>query len=300
MSLLRTSALLFVAILLGLALLSRPAHATPAEELEQARVSFRAGDYDTAIGRFSALLYPTSRLATASSMAEAHLLLGVSYFETQKHESANREFEEALFLEPSLRLDTSIFSFSAEAVAFFEAKRADLEEKAKIAAESERLTRKQQALNRALQNLVVLEKRRYWVNFVPFGAGQFQNSHKRKGFVLFAAEAVTGGASVGLWSYQVIKYGFRGRVPRDEVSTVNTLQVLQIGSGAAFWALVAWGVVDSLSNYEHAITREADPALIKDLSDFMDPKPTTSLPTSLRVLPIVSEDSGGMAVSWEF
>ena len=81
----------------------------------------------------------------------------------------------------------------------------------------------------------MLEKQRYWVNFVPFGAGQFQNGQKRKGFTFFAAETLTGGLSVGLWSYQVIKYGFRGKVPRDEVSTVNTLQVVQIGSGVVFF-----------------------------------------------------------------
>ncbi len=283
---------LLLCAFLGIAIGS--AHATPTEELEKARESFLAGDFEAAVGRFSALLYPTSRLAEAASIAEAHLLLGVSYFETRQRKSAEREFEEALFLNSSLRLDANLFS--ADAIDFFETVRSDIEKKAKAAAESEQLTRKQQAFDRALENFVVLEKRRYFVNYLPFGAGQFQNGQTKKGIAFLSGETLTGGASVGLWSYQVIKYGFRGRVPRDEVSTVNTLQVLQIGSGAAFWALFAWGVADSLSNYQHEIKRKADPSLIKDLEDIYDIKPTTSV----MILPTFSGDSGGMSVQWEF
>jgi tetratricopeptide (TPR) repeat protein len=276
------------------AALAQPSQATPTEELQAARESFLPGDYKAAIGKFTALLYPTSRLAKASSIAEAHLLLGVSFFETGEREGASREFEEALFLDESLSLDADLFS--AEAVRFFDEKKAELKGKAEDSAEKERLARREQALNRALQNMVVLEKRRYWVNFMPFGAGQFQNGERNKGFAFFVGEAVLGGTSVGLWSYQVIKYGFRGKVPRDEVDTVNTLQVMQIGSGALFYALMAWGIVDSLSHYEHAVKREADPSLLKDLEDVLDNEKDTT-PT---VIPNAGPDGAGVSLLWEF
>ncbi len=289
-TLLRASATAILLLVLGIS----SAQATPAEELAQANESFLARDFKVAIGRFSALLYPTSRLASASEIAEAHLLLGVCYFETDQRESAEREFEEALLLNNALRLDATLFS--AEAVLFFETLRLKLEREAEAAAESARLTRKQQALDRALKNLVVLEKRRYWVNLMPFGLGQFQNDQTTKGIAFFTSQATMASASIGLWSYQVIKYGYRGTVPRDEVSTVNTLQTIQIGTGLAFFALWAWGVVDSLSNYEHAVTRQADPSILKELEDIYDTGPTSSL----RVLPMLSEDTGGMSVHWEF
>ncbi len=269
-------------------------YASPNEDLQLARETFLAGDYETAIGQFGALLYPSSRLAKASSIAEAHLLLGVSYFETGNSESAGREFEEALFLDDTLSLDANLFS--PEAIRFFDARKAELKQRAVDAAEKEQVARKQEALNRAFQNLVVLEKRRYWVNFIPFGAGQFQNGQLRKGVAFFVGEAVTGGASVGLWSYQVIKYGFRGRVPRDEVDTVNSVQIAQIGSGAVFYALMAWGIVDSLSHYEHAVKREADPSLRKDLEEIFDNQPTSSL----QVVPAFGPEMTGGALRWEF
>ncbi len=289
-TILRTCILVAILVAIG----APGAHATPAEELAKANESFLDKNFDAAIGQFSALLYPTSRLADASEIAEAHLHLGVCYFETKQRESAAREFEEALLLNSELRLDATLYS--VEAVTFFEAKREEIERDAEAAAESAQRTRKQQALDRALKNLVVLEKRRYWVNLMPFGLGQFQNGQRSKGIAFFTSQAATAGASIGLWSYQVVKYGNRGTVPRDEVSTVNTLQTVQIGAGAAFFALFAWGIVDSLSNYEHAVTRQADPSLIKELEDIYDIKPTSTV----RVLPILSEDTGGMSVQWEF
>lgn len=282
-------AVLVVCCVLGRA---RQADASPTEELKAARASFLAGDFANAAGQLSALLYPTSRLADASAIAEAHLLLGVSYFETNKPEGAEREFEEALFLDSSLSLDQNLFS--PRAISFFDKTKDDLAKRADIAKEKERLARKNQALREALENMVVYEKRRYWVNFIPFGAGQFQNGQLRKGVSFFIAEAVTGGASVGLWSYQVIRYGFRGKVPRDEIDRVNTLQILQIGSGALFWAFTAWGIVDSLSNYEHTIKREADPAILKDLEGIFGPS------ASFRLLPVISPENSGVLLHWEF
>ncbi len=269
------------------------AHATPTEELQAARESFRAGDYDAAIGKFSALLYPTSRLARASSIAEAHLLLGVCFFETGRKDSAEREFEEALFLDDSLTLSDTLFS--NDAIAFFSVVLSKQQKSAVDAAEKERLARKKQALNRAFQNLVVLEKRRYWVNIMPFGAGQFQNGDTKKGTAFFVAEALTGGATVGIWSYQVIKYGFGGRVPRDEIDTVNTLQIIQIGAGAAFWGILAWGIIDSLANYEHAVKREADPSLLKDLEKIFENESS-----GVSLVPLIGPETQGVSLAWEF
>lgn len=276
------------------AALGRAGQATPGDELQEAREAFLAGQFERSIGKLTALLYPSPRLAEASSLAEAHLLLGVSFFETKHPESAEREFEEALFHDGNLALPANVFS--VEVIRFFDAFKAELDRKAEAAAENERLARKQQALNRAFQNLVVFEKRRYWVNFMPFGAGQFQNEQKKKGLAFFVGEVLSGGATVGIWGYQVIRYGYRGKVPRDEVDTVKKLQILQIGSGAVFYALVAWGIVDSLSNYEHAVKREADPSLLKDLEEIFDTE-TTSAP---KLVPMVGPESRGASLLWEF
>ena len=45
------------------------------------------------------------------------------------------------------------------------------------------------------------------VNFVPFGAGQFQNGQRRKGWLFFGAEAVLGAVSVGAFATNFALYG---------------------------------------------------------------------------------------------
>ncbi len=270
------------------------ASASPNEELREARESFFKGEYEGSIAKLTALLYPTSRLATASSIAEAHLMLGVSFFETGQRDGALREIEEALFLDDSLSLGTSLFT--TEAVKFFDEAKAELNRKAKDAEEAERIARKEQALNKAVENLVVIERYRYWVNFVPFGAGQFQNGQRGKGLAFFLGEAALGSTSVALWSYQVVKYGLRGTVPLDEVGTVNTIQVLQVGTGAAFIALTMYGIYDSLINYQYQIERKADPSIIKELRDALENE-TDNTPT---IIPTAGPEGAGVSLQWEF
>lgn len=283
-------------LLLVFFLLAPRASAAPDDELKAARDSFLAGEYDASIGKLTALLYPTSRLARRSSIAEAHLLLGVSFFETGQLAGARREFGEALFLDETLSLSTSLFT--AQAVAFFDETKEELNKRAREAATTEKLARKQQALNKAVQNLLVIERYRYWVNFVPFGAGQFQNGQKGKGLAFFVGEAALGGTSVALWSYQVVRYGYRGKVPLGEVDTVNTIQVVQIGTGALFLALTAWGIVDSLTNYQYQVKREADPSILKDLKDALESEIDED--TSPTIIPSAGPDGAGVSLLWEF
>lgn len=292
MQLLMKSAWRLLPILVVLTFLVPAAGATPNQELQAARESFLAGEYEGAIGKLTALLYPTSRLAKRSIIAEAHLLLGVSFFETGERDGAKREFEEALFLDETLSLSTSLFT--KEAVEFFDETKAALSRKAKDAADAQRLARKQQVLNKAVQDLLVIEHYRYWVNFVPFGAGQFQNGEKGKGLAFFIAGAALGGTSAGLYGYQLVKYGLGGKVPLDEVDQVNTIQVIQIGTGALFIAITAWGIVDSLTHYRYSVQREADPAIIKELKDALE---FDSTPT---IIPTATPEGGGVSLLWEF
>ena len=87
-------------VALGVGLSS--ADAAPLDELVEARNAFRDGDFSGAIPMLSKLLYPQARLAEREELAEAHLLLGVAYFETGDSAAAQVEFEQALLLGPRL------------------------------------------------------------------------------------------------------------------------------------------------------------------------------------------------------
>jgi len=281
-------ALLVLAILVVRA---APARATPAQELERARQMFRGGKFAEAIPSLNYLLYPDPRLSQPEDLVEAHVLLGVSAFETGDQATAKREFEEALFLDRSLRLDTLLFSKAA--VEYFESVRREIVEREARDAEKRRLAEQNEALQRALDAMVVIETRPYYVNYIPFGAGQFQNGDRRKGLFFAVSESVTGAVSAGIWLYLVGEYGLPGKVPPEKATTALRLQQIEIGVGGVCIGLMAWGIVDSLLHYKPSVRGEPDESLLPpELRKANRKKPTTSL--------LLYPDGGGLSLTWEY
>jgi tetratricopeptide (TPR) repeat protein len=286
----------------------RAAGASPSAELDQAKGLFRAGNYAGAAAQFGGLLYPESKLADRRELAETHLLLGVSYFELGQKDSAEREFEEALALDRTLSLTTAVASKSA--VEMFEDKKGEIERKARADEEA----RAEASLQRAMQSAFVVENRRYILNFVPFGAGQYQNKELGKAIFFSVSEASLGGVSLGLYLYQLFNYS-NGEVPPDEVDTVRTLQVLQISSGVLCLGIAAWGIIDSLAHYDPVVRRPLSPAERRRIEEELRKTPgqggtpagqRPALPaappasSSLHLIPILSPGGAGVALSWEF
>ena len=241
---------------------ARVALATPAEDLERARQTFRAGDFQAAQPLLSFLLYPTPRLARSDDLLEAHVLLGACGFETGDRVVARREFEQALYLSAELTLERLLFSDGA--VRFFEDTKAALQERQRRNAEKRALAEERDRLRKYRESLIVYEVRPFYVNFVPFGAGQFQNGNRTRGLLFATSQAAAFAASAGIWIYLVNQYGFNGRVPTEEAESARLLQQLEIGAGAAFWAFYSWGVVDALLHYKPRAQVEGDDSLLPE------------------------------------
>lgn len=292
-------AALAMAMLLGLA--ASHANATPASDFARARDAFKRGQYRDAIPLLKDLLYPNTRLSSRSELAEAHLLLGVCHFETDSQKEASAEFNKALRYDSELALDPLLFSEAA--VKFFADEKAAYDKRAQEEAEKRKIAEENDALRRALENLRVYEKHPYYVNFIPFGAGQFQNGDSRKGMFFSISQATTGGASIGVFGYLWVKYGFNGKVPPEDASFVRLLQQVQITTGALCLGLMAWGIVDSLRNYQPSVRREADESLLP--SDLLEKPKRKSPPrqpgtSGLRLSPTIVPNGAGLALSVEF
>jgi len=264
------------------------ADATPGDELERARELFRAGKFADAIPTLNYLLYPDPRLSQPQDLVEAHVLLGVSAYETGDRTLAKREFEEALFLDRALTLDTLLFSKNA--VEYFDSVKRDLEERERRDAEQRRLAEENERLQARLNAMVVIETHPYYINFIPFGAGQFQNGDQRKGLFFAITEGITGGVSAGIWLYLVGEYGLPGKVPPDKAESALRLQQVEIGAGAMCLGLMAWGVVDSLIHYQPSVKRAPDESLLPP--EEKSKKPSTSL--------LLYPGGGGLSLTWEY
>jgi tetratricopeptide (TPR) repeat protein len=277
-----------------LVVLAGAAAATPAQELADAREQFRSGKFSDAAKALNYLLYPNPRLSQDDDLVEAHVLLAVSAFEIGDRRTATREFEEALFLDPGVTLDKLLFSESARE--FFDDVKQDYEEREAAAAEARALAERAAELQAALDAMVVIEKRPYYINFIPFGAGQFQNEQRGKGLFFAVSEGITGGLSAGIWLYLVGEYGLPGKVPPEEADRARRLQEVEVVAGGLCLGLMAWGIVDSLLNYKPSVRQEPDESLLPEKFRKKKPAPPAS---SFRLEPTALPGGAGISLTWE-
>lgn len=288
----------FTMVVLTVAVTATTAMASPAEEMNTARDAFRRRDWLAAMPALSSLLYPTPRLASEEDIYEAHLLLGMCAFESDDRLTATREFEQAISLQLDRKLGTG--AFSEAAVSLYEERRQAMVEKYKLEAEKRALALEREKYRRMIEAMVIVEKRDYYVNFIPFGAGQFQNGQTTKGIVFASAQGVTGAVSAGIWMYLVGTYGLSGSVPLEDADDVLTLQRIHIGAGAAFIGIAAWGIVDALVHYKPSVVRKPDESLLPPDMRPQGPKPEKPPGTTFNLLPTPLPGGAGVVLSWEF
>jgi tetratricopeptide (TPR) repeat protein len=279
-----------------------PAAASPGQDLERARQAFREHDYESAVKLSTYLLYPEERLGLPVDLVEAHVILGASAFEIGHRAEAKREFERALQIQPEKVLTDMLFSDGA--IRLFDETKADIEARAVRDTELRKIADERERIRKYRESLVVVERRSFAFNFLPFGAGQFQNKQPTRGLLFAAGEGLTAGVSLGIFLYLSGKYGLiNAQVPAAEVPGVGQLQALEIGTGIGFWGIYALGVVDALLHYKPRVQIEGDDSLLpvpSDVPDTKKPRPgKTSVLDRIHLAPIATPGGAGIGLTWE-
>ena len=279
------------------------ATASPRQDLEQARQSFRQHDYDSARKLATFLLYPEEKLAMPADLVEAHVILGASNFETGHVAEAKTEFEKVLQIQPERSLTDLLFSDGA--IRLFDQTKAEIVEREQRDAQVRAISEERERIRKYKESLVIVEKRSFIINFAPFGAGQFQNKQPTRGVLFAVGQGITSGTSVGVFLYLAGKYGLNAKVPEPDGRGARQLQQLEIGAGIAFYAIYAWGVVDALLHYKPSVQIQGDDSLLPVLRE-RPPVPVpakkprkTSILDRLHVGPMVARDSAGIGLTWE-
>src|SRR5262249_47809663 len=151
--------------------------------------AYEKNDYGRVIALIRPLLYPNIQLASSEQVTEAHRLLGIAFFKTNDEGGAEREFAILLNNNPDFRLDRLV---EGEEVAHFvdtmrqkmedelrrlkerEREREEAEKKHKVEEEAQRRKRAERIY---IERTYIQNP--YLVNFLPLGAGQFQNGERR-------------------------------------------------------------------------------------------------------------------------
>jgi hypothetical protein len=241
---------------------ARPALAspslTPQSELDAGRVDYERGNYAEAVKTIQPLLYPKTELESQDSVVEAHRLLALSYFFMKQEPEAEHEVASLLALRPNYELDPVVDP--PEAVRFFaairkkqetelrEIRQRQLEEEERARKEAERKKLEAHAKAERVYMERTVEHHTRAIALLPFGAGQFYNHHRVAGALFLSAEAL---AAIW-WGAMTLTIYVRypnSQVAHNDIDFARTLQGLQIGAGAAFWAVVVAGIIDAQVRY---------------------------------------------------
>ncbi|HTR50926.1 MAG TPA: hypothetical protein VMJ10_09485 [Kofleriaceae bacterium] len=277
---------------------TQPSTEDPQTSLAQARHYFTAKDWQHVIEKLTPLLFKGEKLALPGDLVEAYLLLGVAYVETGQAGDAKDMFKQVLRLEPGKTIDQLMFSMSA--VRVFDETKSEVEDaQHKLDAQRE-LDKLKHAQEDYLKSLHVVERHPYYVNFVPFGAGQFQDRRVGLGVGLAASEGAMLFTSAGIWLYLAGKYGIESKsVPVADVPSVQHLEQVEIGTGIAFFALYAYGVVDSLYHYKPRAEIQGDKSLLPPSLQVPTPAKKQSLRDRIHIFPMANAHGAGIGIGWE-
>ena len=194
-------------------------------EWDAAVNAFKYQDFDNAIPKLRALLYPKPQLDTAREW-RAREYLGAALWWTGRKQEALDEFTALLVRNPPARLDPA--SYPPPMIQDFETLRGNLLRLGVL-----RVGQKP-AVPKAPPSQWVAPRA---LTLFPLGVGQFANQQPGKGVAFLASESALGISSVALYLYN----RDQGLSSRSDALP----RAAQVTTGALFWAVAAWGVVDA-------------------------------------------------------
>ncbi len=254
-------------------------------DLKRARDRFEFGAFADAAGTIRRWLaeHPD---AAGDDAIEAYRMLGIAELKLGDQPEARAAFVSLLSLDPDYALDP--FLVEPKVVDFFdgvkrekepelaplrERRRALEEQKLLAEAAKKKLLSEEQARSGPPSKVIRIQERIYLFNWMPLGAGQFQNGHRAKGTAIAAAEVVLAATNLGaiLFHNQIASDPGRRCSPsqptgcsqppyRDSDRTLlSRADTVKYVSAALFWAVYAYGVIDAHRYYVPRVETELSP-----------------------------------------
>jgi hypothetical protein len=232
--------------LLSIAALLPPAAALAGDaevELRHGIYAYEHADYAEAVAAISSVLYPL-KLTSEEDVASARKYLGAAFFFSGKKAEAAEEFKKLLILRPEFKMDA--FMFPPPLVLFFDEVRASIKDRLETAKPG---AEQQEGIVRQSERIIErrAEKHSFALNFVPFGAPQFQNGHMAKGWALFGIEVALLALNIASY-WQARSYAgpdgyYRTESARDGA---RNWMIIQMTSLSLLGGAVVYGIADGI------------------------------------------------------
>ncbi len=280
---------------------------SPDREVERCRQSYDLGRFAEALQKAQDAIGLSN--FTAQQRLTLHQIAGLSAFNLNDQKAAKTHFLQMLQLEPDYQLDP--FAVAPVVMKLFEQVRKDnaeslnlvrqslalkLEQQRLEQEERERLRQAEEERKKRLDELTrtvtirTIEKRSLLVNFLPFGAGQFQQGRVEWGVLLAISEAIVAITSVIAYfainslyaDYSLmledrftadktgIYYVTGRRIPEARMGEYRVWTALKYGTGAAFYALWAAGAGEALWHHKGEVITETKQPILEPLKTSLE------------------------------
>lgn len=267
-----------VPLLLAVALTAHP-------QLKRAKDKFEFGSYADAAGALRQLLSGEPDLSDAEAI-DAYRMLGISEYQLGDLPQARAAFVNLLSFDPDYALDP--FLVPPAIVEFFDRvkkehepalaplreRRRSLRQQQRLADEARRRLLAEEAQKAGAPTKVVrVQERIYLFNWLPLGAGQFQNGQRAKGTAIAAGELVAGMVNIAalITHNQLANDRARTCVAGQPGCThppysdsdrrlLGRVEAVKYVSAGLFWALYAYGVWDAHRNFVPVVETEISPS----------------------------------------
>ena len=266
-----------IALMLALALAAPP-------ELKRAKDRFEFGAYADAAGTLRQMLSRSPALPDAEAI-DAYRMLAIAEYQLGDRTAARAAFVSLLSVDPDFALDP--FLVPPPIVEFFDRvkkehepalaplrdRKRDLREQQRLADEARRRLLAEETVRSGPPSKIVrVEDRIYLFNWMPLGAGQFQNGDRAKGAAIAAGQIVLGLVNVSaiVFHNQIAQDRTRtcisgqagcSRPPYSDSdrTLLSQIDAVKYVSAGLFWALYAYGVWDAHRNFVPRIETEITP-----------------------------------------
>ena len=253
-------------------------------ELKRAKDRFEFGSYADCAGTLRQWLATEPALSDEQAV-DAYRMLGISELQLGDQAQARAAFVNLLSFDPDFALDA--FLVPPAVVDFFDKvkkehepalaplreRRRELREQQRLAEEAKRrLLAEEQARTGPATKLVRVQERIYLFNWLPLGAGQFQNGQNGKGTALAAGQIAAGLINLGAIVVHNQISDDRSRLctssqpgcskppySDSDRTLLGRVEAVKYVSAALFWSLYAYGVWDAHRNFVPIVETEIGP-----------------------------------------
>ncbi len=250
------------------------------DEIRRAKNLYDYGNHQKVVERLERAL-DLQMFTKTDQKQEALALIGVSSLILGDESRAGRVFLDLLRLDPDFRLNPVLYPPAI--IDFVERIREENQEElqAILMKNGQEEPVEPEEPPPAVQ---IVEKHPYYINFIPFGAGQFQNDQDAKGALFLSAEIVTLGVNVTSFFVARSLEGSDGKYSASNARQARDWTIAQYSALGAFVLLAVGGVIDAALNWKPEVTLE--PSVQTE----------TTAKSSVSTSPILQFDATGASI----